>query len=138
MSRKIFLNLAVKDVAASMAFYEQLGFKNNPQFSDENAKCMICSETIFVMLLSQERFMSFTNRPIADISNATAQLNSLELESVEAMNSMMEKGISAGGTESGEAKDYGFMQQRSLLDLDGHYWELFYMDMSKFPTEENV
>lgn len=136
MSKKIFINLAVKDVNASQGFYEAIGLVNNPQFSDDSAKCMVVSEHIFVMLLNHERFQSFTNRSIADLSNATAQLNSLEMESVEAVDALIERGVAAGGTEPNEPKDYGFMMQRSLLDFDGHYWEVFFMDMSKFPSNE--
>jgi predicted lactoylglutathione lyase len=137
MGRKIFINLPVKDLNLSMHFYSEMGFTNNPQFSDESAKCMVLSDEIFVMLLSHERFASFIVKPITDVKSTTPLLLSLETESVAAMNLMAEKALAAGGTEPIEAKDHGFMQQRTLEDLDGHIWEVFYMDMSQFPIQEN-
>jgi len=136
MSRQIFINLAVKDLQQSMDFYTAMGFNNNPQFSDDTAKCMIWSESIFVMLLTHEKFSSFTAKPIADTKNNVAGLFSLSVNSVEEMNEIMESGMKAGGTEPNEMRDYGFMQQRTLEDLDGHTWEIFFMDMSKIPTEQ--
>lgn len=116
----------------SMDFYTALGFTNNPQFSDEQGKCMVWSDSIFLMILSHDKFLSFTNKPIADIITNIAALHSLSLESTDAMNAMMEKGLAAGGTEPTELRDYGFMQQRTIEDFDGHTWELFYMDVTKF------
>lgn len=130
--KQIFINLPVSDVQRSMDFYTALGFTNNPQFSDEQGKCMVWSDTIFLMILSHEKFASFTNKPIADTKTNIAALLSLSLESTDAMNSMMEKGLAAGGTEPTELRDYGFMQQRTIEDFDGHTWELFYMDVTKF------
>ncbi len=115
-----------------MDFYTALGFTNNPQFSDEQGKCMVWSDTIFLMILSHEKFASFTNKPIADTKTNIAALLSLSLESTDAMNAMMEKGLAAGGTEPTELRDYGFMQQRTIEDFDGHTCELFYMDVTKF------
>ena len=130
--KQIFINLPVSDVQRSMDFYTALGFTNNPQFSDEQGKCMVWSDTIFLMILSHEKFASFTNKPIADTKTNIAALLSLALESTDAMNAMMEKGLAAGGTEPTELRDYGFMQQRTIEDFDGHTWELFYMDVTKF------
>ena len=135
MNRQVFINLAVKDLQQSMDFYTAMGFSNNPQFSDDTAKCMVWSENIFVMLLTHEKFSSFTAKPIADTKTNVAGLFSLSVDSVEEMNKIMESGISAGGTEPTEIRDYGFMQQRTLEDFDGHTWEIFFMDMSKIPTE---
>lgn len=134
--KQIFINLAVKDIQKSMDFYTALGFENNPQFSDETGKCMVWSDSIFVMLLSHEKFSSFTKKPIADTKSNIAGLFALSVDSVEEMNKMMEAGLQAGGTEPEEIRDYGFMQQRTLEDFDGHTWEIFFMDMSKLPTEE--
>jgi hypothetical protein len=128
MSKQIFINLAVQDLQKSMDFYAALGFTNNPQFSDDSGKCMVWSENIFVMLLSHEKFSTFATKPIADTNNALAALYSLSLGSAEEMNTLMDKGLQAGGIEPSEMKDYGFMQQRTLEDFDGHTWELFYMD----------
>ena len=135
MAKQIFINLAVKDLQKSTAFYTALGFTNNPQFSDDTAKCMVWSDSIFVMLLNHEKFSSFTNKPIADTKSAVAGLYSLSLDSIDDVNSMMEAGLKAGGIEPNEMRDYGFMQQRTIEDFDGHTWEIFYMDVSKFPAQ---
>src|SRR5690606_22167975 len=134
MTKKIFINLAVKDLEKSLAFYSALGFTNNPQFSDDTGKCMLWSEHIFVMLLSHEKFAQFTNKPIANTQTHITGLYSLSLESIDEVNAMMTKGLEAGGTEPNEMRDYGFMQQRTIEDPDGHTWEVFYMDMSKIPA----
>lgn len=131
--KQIFINLAVTDVAKSMEFYSALGFSNNPQFSDDTGKCMVWSEHIFVMLLSHEKFSSFATKPIADTKNTLAGLFSLSMNNLEEVNTFIDKGLKAGGKEPHEMRDYGFMQQRTLEDFDGHTWEVFYMDMSKFP-----
>lgn len=138
MAKQIFINLPVKDLQKSMDFYSALGFTNNPQFSDDAGKCMVWSENIFVMLLSHEKFAGFATKPIADTKTQVAGLFSLSLDSTDEVNSMMKKGLKAGGTEPHEMRDYGFMQQRSIEDPDGHTWEVFHMDMSKFPTEQTV
>ncbi len=135
MSKQIFINLAVKNLQKSMDLYTALGFTNNPQFSDDGGKCMVWSEHIFVMLLGHEKFNSFATKPIADTKSTLAGLFSLSLNSVDEMNQMMENGLKAGGIEPSEMKDYGFMQQRTIEDFDGHTWELFYMDLSKFPSQ---
>ena len=136
MAKQVFINLAVKDLQKSMDFYSALGFTNNPQFSDNTGKCMVWSESIFVMLLSHEKFASFATKPIADTKTKLAALFSLSVESVDELNTMMTNGLQAGGIEPHEARDYGFMQQRSIEDFDGHTWEIFYMDISKFPKEQ--
>lgn len=136
MAKQIFINLAVRDLQRSMSFYEALGFVNNPQFSDETGKCMMWSEHIFVMLLSHEKFSAFISKPLADTKSAVAGLFSLAVNSLEEINDMMAKGLKAGGIEPTEMKDYGFMQQRTLEDFDGHTWEIFFMDMSKIPAAQ--
>ncbi|MES2865082.1 MAG: VOC family protein [Bacteroidota bacterium] len=135
MGKQIFINLAVTNLQKSMDFYTALGFTNNPQFSDDSGKCMVWSESIFVMLLSHEKFSSFATKPIADTKSSVAGLFSLSLDSLDEVNNMMANGLKAGGIEPNEMKNYGFMQQRTIEDFDGHTWEIFYMDMSKFPTE---
>lgn len=136
MDKQIFINLAVKDVQKSMDFYTALGFTNNTQFSDDTAKCMVWSENIFVMLLNHEKFSTFTSKQIADTKTKIAGIFSLSLDSVDEVNTIMTNGLNAGGIEPNEMRDYGFMQQRTIEDFDGHTWELFFMDMSKFPTEQ--
>jgi uncharacterized protein len=136
MAKQIFINLAVKDLLKSMDFYTALGFTNNPQFSDEAGKCMVWCENIFVMLLTHEKFKIFATKPLADTKSNLAGLFSLSLESIDEVNNLMANGLKAGGTEPSEMKDYGFMQQRTIEDFDGHTWEVFYMDITKFPTAQ--
>lgn len=138
MAKQVFINFAVKDLQRSMDFYTALGFTNNPQFSDDAGKCMVWSENIFVMLLTHEKFTSFATKPIADTKSSLAGLFSLSVDSVDEVNSMVTNGLNAGGIEPTEMKDYGFMQQRTIEDFDGHTWEIFYMDITKFPTEPPV
>lgn len=136
MSKQIFINLAVKDLQKSMNFYIALGFTNNPQFSDDAGKCMVWSESIFVMLLTHEKFATFATKPIADTKTKLAGLFSLSVDSIDEVNQLVNHGIKAGGIEPTEMRDYGFMQQRTLEDFDGHTWEVFYMDITKFPSPQ--
>jgi predicted lactoylglutathione lyase len=138
MAKQIFINLAVSELQKSMDFYTALGFTNNPQFSDDTAKCMVWSESIFVMLLTQEKFTTFATKPLADTKSTLAGLFSLSVDSIDEVNRILTNGIKAGGAEPSEMRDYGFMQQRTIEDLDGHTWEIFYMDISKFPTEQTT
>jgi uncharacterized protein len=137
MAKQIFINLPVQNLEKSFDFYTALGFTNNPQFSDDSSKCMVWCENIFVMLLTHEKFKNFTTKPLADTKTNIAGLFSLSLESVDEVNALITNGLNAGGIEPTEMKDYGFMQQRTIEDFDGHTWEIFYMDVSKFPTEQN-
>jgi predicted lactoylglutathione lyase len=134
MSKQIFINLAVKDLDKSQDFYAALGFKNNPQFSDNSGKCMVWSENIFVMIMTHEKFASFASKPIADTKMSLAGIFALSVESIDEVNNIVTNGINAGGTEPNDIRDYGFMQQRTIEDFDGHTWEIFYMDMTKFPA----
>ena len=134
MKKQIFINLTVNDLEKSFALYTALGFNNNAQFSDDSGKCMVWSDSIFVMLLSPQKFASFATKPLADTKNHLAALYSLSFESVEEVNKVMENGLKAGGTEPVEMRDYGFMQQRTIEDFDGHTWEIFFMDTTKIPT----
>ncbi|MBK8846037.1 MAG: glyoxalase/bleomycin resistance/extradiol dioxygenase family protein [Bacteroidetes bacterium] len=135
MPTQIFINLPVADVSKSQSLYEAMGFSINPKFSDDTAKCMIYSESIFVMLMHKDRFSSFTSKPIADTKNNIAALLSLSQEGTEQMNRTAESAIKAGATEPNPMKDYGFMQLRTIEDFDGHTWEIFFMDESKFPQQ---
>jgi predicted lactoylglutathione lyase len=136
MAKQVFINLAVKDLQKSMDLYTAMGFTNNPQFSDDQGKCMVWSENIFLMILSHEKFKLFATKPIADTKSSLAGLFSLSMDSVEEMNKLMANGLKAGGIEPHEMRDYGFMQQRTIEDFDGHTWEVFFMDMSKFPADQ--
>ncbi|MBK8413886.1 MAG: VOC family protein [Bacteroidetes bacterium] len=135
MAKQIFINFAVRDLQKSMDFYTALGFTNNPQFSDDSGKCMVWSDSIFVMLLTHEKFATFATKPIADTKSNVAGLFSLSVDSVDEVNTIVTNGLKAGGLEPNEMRDYGFMQQRTIEDPDGHTWEIFYMDISKFPKE---
>ena len=138
MAKQVFINLAVKDLQKSMGFYTAMGFSNNPQFSDESGKCMVWSENIFVMIMTHEKFAGFATKPIADTKSNLAGLFSLSLDSIDEVNRLMTNGLKAGGIEPNEMKDYGFMQQRTIEDFDGHTWEFFYMDITKFPTVQTT
>lgn len=133
MAKKIFINLPVADLQKSMAFYTAIGFTNNPMFTDETAACMVLTEEIYVMLLTHPKFKEFTKKEIGDNHFTSSVINGLSVDSIDEVNSMSSEAIKAGGKEANEFKDYGFMQQRSFQDLDGHLWEVLYMDMSKFP-----
>ena len=136
MAKQIFINLPVNDLQKSLDFYTALGFTNNPQFSDDSGKCMVWSENIFVMLLTHEKFTTFATKPIADTKLNLAGLFSLSVDSINEVNSILANGLKAGGREPNDMRDYGFMQQRTIEDFDGHTWEVFYMDISKFPTQQ--
>jgi len=135
MGKQIFINLAVKDLNRSMELYAAMGFGNNPQFSDESGKCMVWSDSIYLMLLTHEKFASFATKPITDTKLGLAALFSLSFDSLDEVNTATNAALRAGGTEPVELRDYGFMQQRTVEDFDGHTWELFYMDMTKLPSE---
>lgn len=134
MSKQIFINLAVSDLKKSADFYTALGFQMNPQFSDDSANCMVWDDSIFLMLLTHEKFANFTLKPIADTKTNIAALFSLSVGSVDEINTIVSNGLNAGGIEPNEMRDYGFMVQRTIEDFDGHTWEIFHMDMSKFPV----
>lgn len=128
MPTQIFVNLPVKDLKKSIAFFTALGYSFNPQFTDEAATCMIISDDIFVMLLTEARFKDFTTKPIADASQSTEVITCLSCENRGKVDEIVSKARAAGGTIYAEPKDYGFMYQHSFQDLDGHLWEYIYMD----------
>lgn len=129
MSRMIFINLPVADVARSTAFYEAVGATRNPQFSNDTTSAMVFSETIVVMLLSHDRFTDFTTRTIADAKQTAQVLLCLSEESREAVDAVVERAKKAGGVpDPTPTQDHGFMYGRSWEDLDGHIWEVMWMD----------
>ena len=130
MATKIFVNLPVQDLKKSIDFFTKLGFSFNPQFTDETATCMIVSEDIFVMLLSHAKFMSFTPKPICDATKSTEVLVCLSCESRDQIDDMVRKALAAGGTTYNQPQDHGFMYAHGFQDLDGHIWELVYMEPS--------
>lgn len=136
MAKQVFINLAVKDLEKSMSLYTAMGFTNNLRFSDETAKCMVWSENIFVMIMTHEKFATFAAKPLADTKAGLAALFSLSVSSIGEMDSIVTSALAAGGTEPSPMKDYGFMQQRTVEDFDGHTWEIFFMDMTQFPSEQ--
>jgi predicted lactoylglutathione lyase len=128
MSTKIFVNLPVKDLNKSIEFFTSLGYSFNLQVTDETATCMIVSEDIFVMLLTHEKFKTFTPKQICDATKSTEVLVCLSAESREKVDEMVRKAVAAGGTTFGEPKDYGFMYSHVFQDLDSHIWEVIYLD----------
>ena len=130
MPTKIFVNLPVKDLNRSMEFFTKLDFTFNAQFTDETAACMIVSEDIFVMLLTQDKFKTFTPKAICDATKSTEVLVCLSSESRDKVNEMVRKAVAGGGTTYNEPQDHGFMYGHSFQDLDGHIWELTYMEPS--------
>ncbi len=130
MSTQIFVNLPVKNLKQSIKFFTQLGFQFNPQFTDETATCMIVSEDIFVMLLTHEKFKTFTPKSICDATKSTEVLVCLSAESREAVDDRIRKAIAAGGTTYNEPQDHGFIYGQGFQDLDGHIWETIYMEPS--------
>ncbi len=130
MATMIFVNLPVKDLPRATAFFGKLGFTFNPQFTDETAACMVVSETIYAMLLTEAKFQSFTPKPVSDARQSTEVLIALSLDSRQAVEEMVNKAVAAGGNSYAEPNDHGFMYQHGFEDPDGHIWELFYMDPS--------
>lgn len=128
MPTKIFVNLPVKNLDKSKSFFQQLGYSFNPQFTDETAACMVISEDIYTMLLTEPKFKEFTPKAIADATMTTEVLIALSCDSRAHVDELVGKAKAAGGSIYAEPKDYGFMYQHSFQDLDGHQWELIWMD----------
>lgn len=133
MARKIFVNLPVKDLDKSVEFFTKLGFTFNPQFTDENATSMIVSDDIYVMLLVEPYFKSFTKKEICDTTNSVEAIICLSADSREEVDKFVSDAIAAGGSAPNPKQDHGFMYGHGFQDLDGHLWELAYMDMSAMP-----
>lgn len=132
---KIFVNLPVKDLNKSIQFFTKLGFTFNPQFTDKNATCMIVNENIFVMLLIERFFKTFTKKEITDSKKNTEVIVALSVDSKEKVDNIVNKAIAAGGKTSNKPTDQGFMYGWSFQDLDGHLWEILYMD-ENFENED--
>jgi hypothetical protein len=128
MVSKIFVNLPVKDLDKSMAFFKAVGFSFNPQFTDKTAACMVMSEDIYAMLLTHAKARQFTRKKIADAHKTTEVLTALAVESKDKVNELADKALKAGGQEAYPPRDLGFMLTRSFEDPDGHIWEVFWMD----------
>ena len=128
MARKIFVNLPVKNLQTSIAFFTRLGFTFNPQFTDETATCMIISDDAYAMLLTEKRFKDFTTKAISDAAKATEVMVALSADSRADVDVLADKALASGGTIAMPPVDLGFMYGRSFYDPDGHHWEIFHMD----------
>jgi predicted lactoylglutathione lyase len=128
MHKQIFVNLPVKDLARSRAFFARLGFTFNEQFSNDDGACLILGENIFAMLLAERFFQTFTGKPVADASETTEVLTCLSCESRAEVDALVAKAIDAGGRAPNPKRDHGFMYGHGFEDLDGHVWELAWMD----------
>ena len=135
MARKIFVNLPIKDMERSQAFFRALGFSFNPQFTNEQGACMVISEDIFTMLLVEPFFQTFTKKPISDAKKATEVLVCLSCDSRDEVDALVKKAIAAGGTAPNAPQDHGFMYAHGFEDLDGHVWELAWMDPAAAPPQ---
>jgi predicted lactoylglutathione lyase len=129
----IFVNLPVKDLDRSVEFFTKLGYTFNAQFTDKNATCMVVGDRIYVMLLVEKYFKTFTPKPLAEAKNSTETIVALSAESREAVNRIVETALAAGARRYAEPKDHGFMYQWGFEDLDGHIWEYFWMDPAHVP-----
>jgi uncharacterized protein len=134
MATKIFVNLPVKDLNRSMHFFKALGYQFNPQFTDEKAACMVISDSIFAMLLTEPYFQTFTKKKVADANASTEVLIALDASSREEVKQLVQKAKEEGAAIYAEAQDHGWMYQHSFADLDGHQWELIFMDAAQMPN----
>lgn len=134
--RMLFVNLPVADVARSRAFFGALGFSFNPAFSDETSACMLVGEHAFVMLLVREKFAEFAHLPVADPITHTLALFTFSVPSRDEVDAVGAAALAAGGREADGAEDHGFMYSRSFYDLDGHGWQVMWMDPAAVPGAE--
>ena len=134
MSKQIFINLPVSDLAKAKDFYTALGHAINPNFSDDNAACVVISDTLYVMLLVHPFFQGFTTKAICNAATHIEALLALSAEGRAEVDATLDKAIAAGGKEPSPARDLGFMYQRTFEDLDGHTWEIFHMDEAAFAS----
>jgi uncharacterized protein len=133
MSRKIFVNLPIKTMERSKAFFGALGFSFNPQFTNDQGACMVVSDDIYVMLLVEPFFQTFTRKPISDASKSTEVLICLSCDSRDEVDALVRKALAAGATAPMPPQDHGFMYGHGFTDLDGHGWELMWMDPTAAP-----
>ncbi|MFB9364835.1 VOC family protein [Kitasatospora sp. NPDC001664] len=136
MPTMIFVNLPVRDLDRSLAFFKAMGYSHNPQFTDETAACLVISDSIFVMLLTETKFKEFTKKQLADTNTTTEVILALSAESREQVDEVVTKAIAAGAGPANDPMDLGFMYSRSFHDLDGHQWEYVWMDENAEPPHE--
>ena len=127
-SRSLFVNLPVRDLEKSKAFFSNLGFEFNAQFTDSKAACMVISDSAYAMLLAEPYFQTFTKRPVADARKGNEALLALSCESKAEVDEIVKKAIEGGGSHAMDKQDHGFMYGWSFYDLDGHHWEVLWMD----------
>lgn len=128
--RKLFVNIPVSNLQASIVFFEQLGFAFNPQFTDATATCMLVGEDAYFMLMVKDRFAGFAKKPVGDASAESSAIFALTMESRDEVDALYATALEGGATEASAPLDHGFMYVRSIYDLDGYHWELFWMDPS--------
>ena len=135
MSRQIYVNLPIKNMERTKAFFGALGFSFNPQFTNEQGACMVVADDIYVMLLVESFFQTFTKKPVADATKSTEVMICLSCESRAEVDELVRKAIAAGGTAPNPVQDHGFMYGHGFTDLDGHVWEVMYMDPNATPPQ---
>jgi predicted lactoylglutathione lyase len=133
MATQLFVNLPVRDLERSMAFFSKMGFTFNPRFTDEKAACMVVGEDIYFMLLLEKFFKSFIKKEIVDSTKSSEVINALMVESRARVDEMADAAMQAGARPSGETQDHGWMYSRPFEDLDGHLWEVGWMDLDAAP-----
>ncbi|MBE4716770.1 VOC family protein [Pseudarthrobacter sp. AB1] len=138
MATQIYVNLPVKDLKRSVDFFTALGFSFNPDYTDENATCMIINDNAFVMLLVEGFFKTFTSRDVADATSSTEAIVAFSVDSKEDVDATVRKALAAGGAPSQEVQDYGFMYNHSFQDLDGHLWEVLWTDAAGPPADDGA
>ena len=135
MVKQIFINLPVDDLQASIRFFTQLGFRFDPNFTDDTATCMLVTDDIMVMLLNREKFQGFSPNPISDAKQQTEVMIALAMDDRGEVDDLVARAVEAGGSTYSEPQDHGFMYGHGFQDLDGHVWEVFYMDQAALPAE---
>lgn len=136
MPNQIFVNLPVRDLRKSMEFFHKIGFTFNPRYTDDKAACMVISDNIYSMLITESYFRSFTKKEISDARKSTEVLIALDASSREEVDDMVARAVKAGGITYMKPQDHGWMYGHSFADLDGHQWEILYMDESAIPDNE--
>ena len=136
MSTKIFVNLPVQDLAKSRAFFAALGYGFDERFCDDNAICLVISEDIYAMLLTEPFFKGFTKKAVADARTSTEVMLALSADSRAAVDDLADKAVAAGGRAATDPLDYGFMYSRDFADGDGHLWGAFWMDPAAVPPSD--
>lgn len=135
MARQIFVNLPIRDMRKSQAFFRALGLAFNPRFSNDKGACLVIAENIFVMLLVEPFFQTFTKLPVSDARETTEVLIALSCDDRAEVDALVAKAVAAGATTPNAPQDHGFMYQHGFADLDGHQWEVFWMDMGQAPAQ---